>query len=254
MTYVGAGRGRRARQGVDRPLDALAGPEQTPGQQARRSPATASARGPDWQVDRGGVAAPWGMTITLSASTSNPAEQAAAGGLGHHDDDVGERARPARAPSAGAASARSRRCGRQHDRHVDDRRQDSSDRSRRRCRRRCRIRVGRSTTSVAFRTSMQPRRAPATVAESCQRPRRPRVRSVVPHRTTSTVAPCATSPAPRRPRTWRCRTPWAGTSTASRTFEQRSRSPVGEDRAELRGRAPDVGSVETSSLRRATRP
>ena len=83
------------RQGVDRPLDALARTEQAPGEQTAAVGRPATVRAVD---RRRGVAAPCGITATLPASTSKSCEQPVAGALGHHDDGVGRVARPPRAP------------------------------------------------------------------------------------------------------------------------------------------------------------
>ena len=179
-------------------------------------------------------------------------DEASTGVLGHDDDGVGgvadalEHQPLVRRRVARARCGRRRRTARRAPRARRARR-------RRRGRRRCRTRAARSPRR---------RRLSASTAASDPSRRRSPVEattsgsstsSASPQRTTSTVAPWAISPAASAAEN--VAMPHAVGGNVDRIPNERAaprhHGPRGDDRPR---RAPDVSSVEASSLRRATRP
>ena len=204
-----------------------------------------------------GVAAPWGMTTTFDGVD---VEARRSGGRGRSRSSRRRRRRrrrPARARSAGAAVGWRTTVWATTIDGTDERVEHGRARRRRRRRRRCRTRAGRwrRRRGRARRRRRRTRRRAVVERGQDQRVLHRRRGAAAAH----DVDACRRwRPGRRRGRrrTWRCRRRSAGSWRGSRTIGRgrrrggrRGRRGCGDAR-----RAPDVGSVEASSLRRATKP
>ena len=246
--------GRRAGHRVDRPLDALARPEQAPRQQAR--PLAGRSLG-GRRRRSGGVAAPCGMTTTFGGVDVEALDRAGAGRC--RSSRRRRRRRRTTRSSTNRWCARrvgGRPCGRRRSTARRARRGRRAPRRRRR-RRRCRTRAGRSRR----RSRLSASTAAATPSGSPSSSRRHDERVLDLRRRRRSARR-------RRSRRWRrARRPSAAENVAmphavggkvDRIPNERAALPTGDHGStgvttDAR-RAPDVGSVEASSLRRATRP
>ena len=242
--------------GVDRPLDALARAEQPPGQQAGRRPRRGGSGRAARRSVGGGVAAPWGITDDLGGVDVEARDQPAPGGLGHDHDRVGgvaDRSSTARWCGVGVADDG---VGDHDGRHRRGRRAPRA-RRRRRGRRRCRTRAGRWPRRCG--SARRPRRASRVAA--CRRRARPR-RADPPCRASAADAhdvdrrPVGDEPGGqgRGERGDAAR----GGRERRQDAERSGARPPADATGRRRGRGLrtdellSVGSVEASSLRRAT--
>ena len=232
------------------PCPARAGPRSTAAGD-RRGGRSRSRR----STSAGGVVAPWGITDTLAGSTSKPATSRRRAVLGHHDDRVGGVADLLEHDALVRRRVAAAPCGRRRRSAPSTASQDVEDV----------VAVDAAVDAVLVlhdgdvgaveRLDRRPSGAAEPSPERRRPPADPRRLGARRSARRRPTAPCATSPAASAAEN--VAMPHDVGGNVDRIPNERTAPLAGSGRT--RGgrrprRAPDVGSVEASSLRRATEP